>query len=293
MKKKVDLSIVIVSYNTCDLLIDCIHSIKESVIDDFNIEIIIYDNGSEDQTADIIPKKFPELNFFRGKKNIGFSKANNYAIKQSSGRLILLLNSDTRVEPDVLAGMIRFFDQDKDIGAATCKLVLSNKEIDPACHRGFPTPWAAFSYFSKLEALFPKSRFFSEYHLGYKNINSIHEIDVPSGAFFMVRREIIETVGLLDEDYFMYAEDIDWAFRIKKSGFKVYYNPSYQCLHLKKQSGRNHTDNKRRLQTEIMFHENNRLFYRKHFKNIYPPAINFFIELVYYIRLKSLILFGL
>ncbi len=181
--------------------------------------------------------------------------------------------------------MLDFMDAHPYVGASTCKLLLSDGSMDPACHRGFPTPWAAFTYMSGLERLFPQTKLFGEYHQGYKNLNTIHEVDCIVGAFFLVRREVVTQVGLLDEDYFMYAEDIDWCYRIGRAGWKIMYNPMVTILHKKKQSGRSNILRKRRVTTEIYFHTYNWLFYKKHYAKKYGPILTFFVNAFYSKRL--------
>ncbi|MFZ5845494.1 MAG: glycosyltransferase family 2 protein, partial [Patescibacteria group bacterium] len=136
-----------------------------------------------------------------------------------------------------------------------------------------------------LERLFPKFRLFAQYHQGYKDLNTIHEVDCIVGAFFLVRREIVAQVGLLDEDYFMYAEDIDWCYRIRQAGWKIMYNPTVSILHKKKQSGRSHFLRKRRVATEIYFHKYNWLFYKKHYARKYGPLLTPFVNAFYATRL--------
>lgn len=261
MKKPIELSVVIVSYNTRELLRQCLRSLGKKP----NWEIIVVDNGSADGSREEAKKYKAIFNA----QNLGFAKANNQGIKIAKGKYILLLNSDTEASPDAVAAMVQFMDEHNDAGAATCKVILPDGTPDPACHRGFPTPWAAFTYFAGLEKLFPKSELFGQYHQGYKDRNTVHEIDSPSGAFFLVRRKVIDDVGMLDEHYFMYAEDLDWAYRIKVAGWKIYYNPAVSILHKKKQSGRAHEDESRRVQTEKYFYQTMKLFYEKHYAKRY------------------------
>jgi GT2 family glycosyltransferase len=231
--------------------------------------------------------------FIQNGKNVGFAAGNNPGIRKAKGRYIVLLNSDTEVAPSTIKTMVQFMDAHPKAGASTCKLMLPNGQMDPACHRGFPTPWAAFSYVCKLEALFPTSHLFGQYHQGYKDLRSAHQVDSISGAFFMVRREVIKKVGGLDEDFFMYAEDIDWAYRIKQAGWEIWYNPVVTVLHKKKQSGRANILKKRRVTTEIYFHEYNWLFYKKHYKDLYSPLITLAVDMFYMFRLWLLRSFSL
>ncbi|HUD20132.1 MAG TPA: glycosyltransferase family 2 protein [Patescibacteria group bacterium] len=283
--KRVDLSIIILNFNTVDVTRACLSSIRNTKLGGYTIEVIVCDNASSDGSQTMVKKEFPEVTFIENGKNIGFAAGNNPGIKGSKGRYILLLNSDTEVAVNTFTSMITFMDGHPKAGAATCKLVLPDGSMDPACHRGFPTPWVAFSYIAKLEKLFPRTQWFGEYHQGYKDLRIPHEVDCISGAFFMVRREVVAAVGVLDEDYFMYAEDIDWAYRIKQAGWQIWYYPLVSILHKKKQSGRANILRQRRVATEIYFHEYNWLFFKKHYAREYGPIISFLVNSFYVFRL--------
>lgn len=290
---KTDLSIVILSFNTKDLTKKCLESVFSSELEEFHIETIVSDNASSDGTVEMIEEEFPEVILIKNKKNLGFAAGNNPGIRISRGRYILLLNSDTELYRKSLTSMIRFMDKNPLAGAATCKLVLSDGSIDPACHRGFPTPWVAFSYISGLEKLFPKTKFFGGYHQGYKNMQIPHQVDCISGAFFMVRKQVVDHVGLLDEDFFMYGEDLDWAHRIQVKGWKILFNPKVSVLHKKKQSGRSHLDRQRKLKSEIYFQQNNWLFYKKNLAENYGPVTTFCVNCFYILRIFLLTRLGI
>ncbi len=282
--ENIDLSIIIVSYNTCDLLLKCLESIRNMEHKTWNMEIIVVDNGSTDDTLTQVSKFKSQnqnlnLKTIYNKENLGFAKANNIGIKASSGRYILLLNSDTIVFPDTLVSMIQFIDTKPEVGVATCRVELPDGRLDPACHRGFPTPWASLTYFLGLEKLFSQSRLFGQYHLGFLPMDKAHEIDSPTGAFYLVRRKVIESVGLLDEDYFMYGEDLDWSYRIKQAGWKVMYYPYVKIIHLKKQSGRAKDDGEIKEETDKYFYETMKTFYQKHYARKYPAIINYLVML--------------
>jgi GT2 family glycosyltransferase len=288
MKQRIDLSVVILNYNTVDLTRICLQTVLASKLGKYAMEVIVCDNASSDGSMDMVRREFPEVILIDNKKNIGFAAGNNPGIKRAKGRYILLLNSDTEVPSDTFKTMIAFMDATPEAGAATCKLVLPNGSMDPACHRGFPTPWVAFTYLSKLESMFPRTTLFGEYHQQYKDLSTIHEVDCISGAFFMIRRECLRDVGLMDEEYFMYGEDIDWSYRVKQAGWKIMYNPTVNTLHKKKQSGRANILKKRRVTTEIYFHQYNWLFYKKHFEKKYGPILAFFVNTFYRMRISLL-----
>lgn len=290
--KNPDISVVILNYNTIELTRVCLQTLYASHLGSYEMEIIVCDNGSEDGSVGMVKKEFPKTIIIENKKNLGYAAGNNPGIKRANGRFVLLLNSDTEVPPETISTMVRFMDEHADVGASTCKLFLPDGSMDPACHRGFPTPWASLTYVIKLEALFGHTKLFGQYHQGYKNLDTIHEVDCIVGAFFLVRHEVIEDIGLLDEDYFMYGEDIDWAYRMRQKGWKIMFNPAVSILHKKKQSGRAHSAVKRRVTTEIYFHTYNWLFYKKHYAKKYGVIMTFFVSVFYTIRLFMLRYFG-
>ena len=292
MNKRPDISIVILTYNTCDLTIRCLESLDKTAWGSLSKETIVVDNASSDKTPERVKKLFPHAYFIKNSNNFGFAKGNNVGIRKARGRYILLLNSDTEVSARAIPTMIAFMDSHQKAGASTCKLVLSDGSIDPACHRGFPTPWNAFSYYTKLEKLFPRTHVFGGYHEGYKNMNIPHEVDAISGAFFMIRRETVQDVGVLDESFFMYAEDIDWSYRMKHEGWQIWFVPTATVLHRKKQSGRAHLLKDRRLKSNEYFLISNRFFYTKHYGKKYSPAITFLVYAFYDIQLFLLKVLG-
>lgn len=273
----IDVSVIILNFNTLALTKLCLQSLKQSKLGSYSMEIIVCDNASTDGTIEMVRKEFPDVLCIQNGGNIGFAAGNNPGIKRAKGRYVLLLNSDTEVTSNVMKYMITFVDSHPKAGAATCKLILTDGSMDPACHRGFPTPWPAFTYFTNLEKLFPTSRLFGQYHQGYKDVTKPHEVDSISGAFFMVRKEVIKEVGLLDEDFFMYAEDIDWAYRIKKSGWQIWFTPQVSVLHKKKQSGRSHANRERRIKAHTFFLTYNKLFYTKHYEHVYPRWVTWLV----------------
>ncbi len=279
MKIHPDVSIIILTHNTKELTLSCLDSLFRTEWGNVTKEVIIVDNASSDKTLESIQSRYPGVTRIRNPKNLGFAAGNNVGIKKAAGRYVLLLNSDTEVKNNSIPSMISFMDAHQTCGVATCAVFLGNGTLDPACHRGFPTPWASFTYMVGLEKLFPKTTLFGQYHLGYKRMNTPHEIDCPSGAFFLVKKDVIRTVGLLDEDFFMYGEDIDWAYRIKQQGWEIWFNPEVAIFHYKKQSGREHEDKKRRIQSQKYFLTTMKLFYKKHYEKKYGFVLTRFVYL--------------
>ncbi len=272
------LSVVIVSYNTKELLLQLLNSLTAELKNlPGKSEVIIVDNASQDDTVVEVTKKYPDIKIIVNDTNYGFSHANNIAITQSKGKYILLLNSDIRVQENSLKETLSYLEENPGMGVITSKVVLPIGSIDPACHRGFPTPWASFCYLIGLEKLFPKIKLFSGYHMWYLDINKIHEIDSPSGAFYMIKREVVKDVGKLDEDYFMYGEDLDWSYRIKKKGWKIIFFPEVSVIHYKNQSGFQAEDKNIRKKTRSAFYDAMIIFYKKHYQKKYGALLYYLI----------------
>jgi len=290
-QKNPELSIIIVNYNTKKLTLECLKSVIQAREDTDVWEIILVDNGSSDDSVEFLTSTTEYttnkswIRIIALDKNYGFSGGNNKGFAVALGRSVLLLNSDTAIQSDAIQICLRRLYSSSKIGVVGSKLFLPNGEIDPACHRGFPTPWASFSYFVGLERLFPSSRIFSQYHQWYKRMNEAHQVDAISGGFFMVRKEVIDQVGVLDESYFMYGEDLDWAYRIKERGWEIWYEPSAQVLHKKKQSGRNSSNVETRKKTKEYFYSTMKLFYKKHYQKKYSTIITLFVITLLNLRL--------
>jgi len=279
-----NLSIIIVSYNTKEFLKKCLESIKNAN-SKFNYEIIVVDNDSSDSSLEMLEKEFPDISLIKNKENLGFSRANNQGVKKAKGKYLLFLNPDTVLNKDTLPTLMKFMERNKDVGISTCRLVMPNGKIDDACHRGFPTPWNAFCHFSGLSRMFPKIKLFSGYSLSYLNFEEIHEIDACAGAFMLVRREAGEKIGWWDEDYFFYGEDLEFCFRIKELGYKIYYIPDVSVFHYKGVSGGIKKNSKnistadiktRRLATNARFNAM-KIFYKKHYMDKYPKLITWLV----------------
>ena len=252
------LSIVIVNYNVREFLHHALVSLQKAM-KGIRGEIIVVDNASDDGSIEMVRRRFPKVLLVASKSNLGFAKANNIGLKQARGKYILLINPDTLVQEDTLQVMIRFFEENPDVGLAGCKIMNPDGTFQLACRRSFPAPWAAFTKMTGLSTLFPGSRLFGRYNLTYLNPDETYEIDAVSGSFLMVRREAYEQVGGLDEDFFMYGEDLDWCYRIQRSGWKNYYVHSTQIIHYKGESTKRSNLNEIRT-----FYQAMHLFVQKH-----------------------------
>lgn len=263
-----DLSIVIVNYNTKQLTIDAIQSVLRSKTS-YSYEILLVDNNSNDGSVDAFRQVIPQISVIENKENVGFAKANNQAIKIAQGRYILLLNSDTIVQEETLQAMLDFMEDHPKVGASGCKVVLPDGSLDKACRRGFPTPAASFYHFSGLAKLFPDNPRFNKYQLGHLDPDKDYPVDCLVGAFMLLRREVIDQVGLLDETFFMYGEDIDWCYRIKEAGWEIHYYPYTSIIHYKGASSR-----RKPLKIIYEFHRAMILFHRKHYAKKYSFVTN-------------------
>jgi GT2 family glycosyltransferase len=267
-----DLSIIVLNYNGKNLLENLLPSLKRNCLDKtrFQFEIIVVDNASTDDSM----KYLSSIDFIRvisSSVNGGFAYGNNLALKSNASRYIMLLNNDTELASDCsdLDILIQYMDNHPEVGVLTPKVVLSNGAMDMACHRGEPTPWASFCYFSKIERITGKSRIFGKYHLNHLDENTIHDIEACSGAAMMVRKKAIEEIGLLDEQFFMYAEDLDWCKRFREAGWKIRFQPEVKVLHHKYKSGIGNEDGTVRINTIQWFYRSMLLYYDKHYKKRY------------------------
>lgn len=279
------LSIIILTYNTKDITIDAIKSIEENYSDEVkngDFQLIVCDNASTDGSINALGeyKKSSSIKFFQIVKNggnLGFSKGNNKGIKYAKGKYVLFLNPDTIVYKKTLNYMLDFMEKNSNVGASSCKLINKDGDIDFNCHRGFPTPWNAFCYFSGLQKVFPRSRIFAGYTQGWKDLNTTHEVEAIEGAFMLVPYMVGDKVGWWDESYFFYGEDLQFCYNIKKLGFKVYYVGEANIMHIggaasgiKKKSKDITTAN---IETKKMLQKERfkamKIFYEKNYKNKY------------------------
>lgn len=275
-----ELSIIILNYNTKDLVVDCLKSL-EGIKNEVNFEIIVVDNASIDQSVEYIKKHFPKVRIIVNTQNLGFAKGNNSARSIVKTKYVLFLNSDTIVKPDVIKQTLNYLKQNSKIGAITCDVVLQSGSRDLDTRRSFPTPWVAFTHFSKLDRIFPTSKTFSKYWYGYRDANSIQEVDVIQGAFFLSPKKVLDEVGWFDEDYFLDGEDIDLCWKIKHKGYKIIYNPEVSIIHIKKGSKKK---NKIAVARGVDAME---IFYKKRMWNKYPWIVNIFV--IFGIRTMKLV----
>lgn len=287
------LAIVIVNYNTRDLLRDCLRSVF-SAQTQTDLSVWVVDNASRDGSVMMVRDEFPHVRLLASKHNGGYSYANNLALRELFGTddgrwtmgsskpqptrfpppdYVMLLNSDTVVPEGAIDRLAAYMEQHPDVGAAGPKLVLADGSLDLACRRSFPTPTAFIYHAAGLSKLFPRSRRFGRYNMTYLDPDVETEVDAVVGACMLVRGAVVREVGLLDESFFMYGEDLDWAFRIKQYGWRIMYVPSAVVHHYKRASSR-----QRPIQSIRHFYDAMRVFHRKHYAATTPAPLNTLIE---------------
>jgi N-acetylglucosaminyl-diphospho-decaprenol L-rhamnosyltransferase len=268
-----DVSVVIVNYKVRDLLRDCLRSLVPN-LERLRGEVWVVDNASGDGSAEMVAGEFPWVRLIANEQNRWYGAANNQAIRQARGRYILVLNPDTVLPPRAIADTIAEMEAHPDIGALGPKLVLADGTLDRACRRSFPSPEVAFYRLFGLAKLFPNHPRFAQYNLLNVDENTPLDVDSVVGAFMLVRREVVERVGMFDEAFQMYGEDLDWAYRIKQAGWRVRYHPSVVVLHYKGQSSRQRPTSSIR-----MFYDAMHIFYEKHYAGQHSAPYNALIHL--------------
>jgi GT2 family glycosyltransferase len=260
-------SAIVVSFNVRNLLLECLRAFYAS--SDVPVEAVVVDNASVDGSADAVDAAFPQAKVIRQAVNVGFGKGNNAGLQQAEGRFILLLNPDVTVEPGCVGKLADFLLVRPDAGAVGPRLERPDHSLDLAARRGFPTPSAAFYRLTGLSRLFPNSPRFNRYNMGHQSESELHEVDAGTAACLMVRRAAIDRVGFFDPDYFMYGEDLDLCYRLKRGGWKVFYLPDARALHVKGASTRQSTG---RMLWE--FHRAMWTFHHKHYAADMPAFAN-------------------
>ncbi len=276
-----DLSIVVVNFNGKTLLERLLPSIRTYVLENsaFDAEVVVVDNASTDGSRTFLQAQ-KDIKTLLSETNGGFAYGNNIALKNLNSRYVLLLNSDTELTEQSadLASLLRFMDANPNVGIVSPWVALSNGELDNACHRGEPTPWASFCYLSGLERLIDSNAFsrkllgsfFGKYHLISLSTNTIHPIKACTGAAMLVRISALQKVGLLDEHFFMYAEDLDWCKRFRDAGYAVMFHPGFRIVHHKYRSGLESTSTEVSKTTRNYFYTSMLQYFDKHYAATYP-----------------------
>lgn len=272
------LTISIVSFNSDGYLLDCLDSIRK-ISDEAHVKVWIVDNNSNDGSIKSAKENFPDYQYVINPNNLGFSKAQNIALKKTNTEYVLILNPDSKLIPGVIKHMLEFMDKNPDVGVSSCMVEKEDGLIDWASHRGFPTPWTSFKYYILGDDTL--------YHLKGSDMSKPHEVDSISGAFFLTRKSVLDKVGLFDENFFMYGEDLDLCLRIKKAGYKVMFVPDVKIVHYKGVSSGLKTHSQKittagsetRVKAFNSFYESMKIFYKKHYEKEYPFFINWLVHL--------------
>lgn len=298
--KKPNLSIVILNYNTKDLLENCLKSLMVAEEKDF-FEVVVVDNGSQDESVATIKSNYKWVKLIETGQNLGFAKGNNRARSAIRSDHVLFLNTDVIVPKKTISTTLKYLIENK-LGAITCKLILADGTLDKDARRSFITPWVGFVHlFLKLDRIFPKSKLFAKYWYGYISPDSVHEVDAIQGAYFLAPKILLDKVGWFDEDYFLDGEDIDLSWKIRQEGYKIVYYPKVSIIHLKGATkGKN-----RKVKKYISFRDKLKyrlsgvnsmeIFYRKRLWNRYPFCVNLLviagIRTLKFIRMINIFLF--
>ncbi len=272
------LSVVIVNYNVKHFIEQCLFSVLKAS-ESFECEVFVVDNNSVDGSVTLIKEKFPQINLIVNKTNTGFSVANNQALRIAKGEYVLLLNPDTVVQEDTFTKILAFMDAHPEAGGLGVKMLDGQGNFAPESKRGLPTPRVAFYKMFGFSRFFPKSRRFGRYHLSYLSEDELCEIDVMSGAFMLIRKSVLDKIGLLDETFFMYGEDIDLSYRITQAGYKNYYFPQTQIIHYKGESTKRSS-----LNYVVIFYKAMAIFSKKHFSGSNAFWFNALIHLAIFLK---------
>lgn len=284
------LSIIIINYNTKEILEKCLENLRTLTADSITSdkEVIVVDNGSTDGSLQMVQSKFPEVALIIS-ENLGLAHGSNLGLRKASGDYILYLGSDAFPEVGTLEAMIDYMEKDDKLGVATCKLLTRDSNYDMDAHRGFPTLWVSFTYFSKLYKLFPKTRLFDGYFMGYENLNFPHEIDLCISHFMLIKKEVFKKIGDWDTRYFVFGEDVDFCYRVKEAGFKIMYLPQWTCIHFKgstiglrkesKDVSKASPETKKRM--KVARAEARYLFFEKYYSTKYPTIVLWLIKLIF------------
>lgn len=279
-----ELSVIIVNYNVRFFLEQCLYSVYKS-IQGFSAEVIIVDNNSVDGSVQMINEKFSEAVLIENKENTGFSKANNQGLKIAKGKYVLILNPDTVVEENTFKKCIDFMDSHPKSGCLGVKMIDGKGNFLPESKRSLPTPLVSFYKIFGLSTLFPKSKIFGRYHLGFLNNNKVHKVEILSGAFMFIRKSVLDKIGYFDETFFMYGEDIDLSYRFILAGYENYYFPETTIIHYKGESTK-----KGSINYVMIFYRAMVIFARKHFSRRYARFYSLLINAAIYIRASLSIL---
>ena len=265
-----DISIIIVSYNTKDILFESLTSLTHSFQGDLSYEIIVVDNGSQDGSLTMIEDNFPMFKVIRNKQNLGYTKAMNQGLQIAQGDYLVQLNPDVIIQPETFEKLFDWMRNNKEVGICTPKVINRDGTLQKQCRRSFARPWDVISYFLGLDKLFPDSKFFGRYLKTFLDEDHVAEVEAVSGSCMFIRRTVIDEIGFLDERFFAYQEDADFCFRAKVAGWKIKYLPFASVIHYGGQGGSKNEPYKA-IRT---WHHSYYLYYKKNLAQDYFFVIN-------------------
>ncbi len=264
------LSVIVVNFNGGSTVRQCLEHLWPQIPEGADgCEVALVDNASSDRSADGLERAFPALRIIRNHENVGFARANNQAIVDTTGEYVLLLNPDVVLAPGALSTALAYMDGHGDVSILGPKILLPDGRLDPAAHRSFKTPMTYLYRMAGLSRLFPRNRIFGRYYLTYLDENSIADVDSVVGAFLLIRRSVIDEIGMLDERFFMYCEDEDWCWRVKQAGGRVVYHPGVVAHHRKGSSTRTVP-----IRMAYHWHRSLYLYHRKNIARRYGAVTN-------------------
>ena len=273
------LSVCIVTYEAKDVLRDCLRSLCESTR--LSFEVIVADNGSKDGVGEMLRQEFPRVHFIRNQANLGYTVPMNQALRRARGDYLLQLNPDTVILPEALDRLVNYLDEHPGVGICGPKVLNRDRTVQKSCRRGEPTPWAVVTYFLGLSDLFPKSRLFGQYQMSYIDDDQVHTVAGVSGSCMLVRRQVIDQIGYLDENFFAYQEDADFCYRAREAGWDVVYYPKSQITHFGGLGG----SRVEPYRSIIAWHQSYFYYFRKHLAKRYFFVFNWFYYLAMLLKL--------
>jgi len=286
--QKISLSICIVTYQARDYLRDCLNSLYAHAPNG-EYEIIVVDNHSTDGTIETLERQFPQVQLIKNPTNNGFTAPMNQALRQAQGQYLLQLNPDTIVHDQALNQLIQFMQSHPKVGICGPKVLNTDGSLQKPCRRGESTPWAVITYFLGLSSLFPKSKLFGGYLMNYLDEDEINEVDGVAGSCMLLRREVVDQIGYLDERFFAYQEDADFCFQARQAGWKVYYVPTAQITHYGGQGG----SRVQPYRSIFEWHRSYWLYYRKNLAANYFFLLNWLYYLAMLVKLALALLSNL
>jgi len=273
------LSVCVVTYEAKDVLRECLCSLYAGTQIPF--EAIVVDNGSRDDVGGMLQREFPQVHFIRNLTNLGYTVPMNQALRRARGAYLLQLNPDTIIPPQALDQLVQYMDNHPKVGICGPKVLNRDQTIQKSCRRGEPTPWAVVTYFLGLSELFPKSRLFGQYQMNYIDDDQVHSVAGVSGSCMLLRRELIDQIGYLDEKFFAYQEDADFCYRARTAGWEVVYYPESQVIHYGGLGG----SRVEPYRSIIAWHQSYFHYYRKHLAKRYFFLFNWLYYLAMLFKL--------